>query len=163
MLEPGKLVVHPAQGVGRIEGIETREYDGLDVDFYVVKMVSGLMLFVPIAIAERSGLRGLASPEESLMVLNSLRDHSNFTGYAGQNWNRRYREYSEKLKTGSLADAAYVFKELKLISRDKNLSFGERRLLEQSHTLFTTELSYSLGLPLAEIIQLVDTHFANKD
>lgn len=68
------------------------------------------------------------------------------TVYTGQNWNRRFREYSERLKSPELAVVAGVLRELLLIGRGKELSFGERRLQEQAMSLVTGELAQVLGL-----------------
>jgi hypothetical protein len=95
--------------------------------------------------ATNVGLRHVCSLRHGQEVFESLKDRSEFTGYTGQNWNRRYREYSEKLKSTDLSDVAYVLKELFLIGMDKELSFGERRLLEQAMTLVSMELAFALG------------------
>jgi CarD family transcriptional regulator len=90
-----------------------------------------------------------------------LNDRSDFTGYSGQNWNRRYREYSEKLKSSDLRDVAYVLKELILIGKDKELSFGERRLLEQAMGLITLELSFALSLSQEDVKNRIEDLFAD--
>ena len=90
-----------------------------------------------------------------------LRDRSDFTGYSGQNWNRRYREYSEKLKSSDLRDVAYVLKELILIGKDKELSFGERRLLEQAMSLISLELSFALQQEQAEAKKSIEALFGD--
>jgi CarD family transcriptional regulator len=94
-------------------------------------------------------------------VLDSLQDRSTFTGYSGQNWNRRYREYSERLKSTSLLDVGYVLKELILISGEKELSFGERRLLEQAMGLVTSELSCVLDRDAGDVKALIETFYAD--
>lgn len=145
MFTVNELVVYPAQGVGKIECVENQEIGGAKAEFYIVRILSNnVTLMVPVANAKNVGLRSVCPREIGESIIDSLKDRSDFTGYAGQNWNRRYREYSEKLKSGDLADVAYVLKELFLIGKNKELSFGERRLLEQAMTLITTELAYSL-------------------
>lgn len=146
MFEKDELVVYPAQGVGRVEGVQTYEIGGVKSDFYVVRILSNnATLLVPIANARGVGLRNICDADYGRSVLTSLQDWSDFKGYSGLNWNRRYREYSEKLKSGDLVDVAYVLKELILISQHKELSFGERRLMEQAMGLITTELAYALN------------------
>jgi CarD family transcriptional regulator len=141
-----ELVVYPSQGVGKVERVEVQEIGGASAEFYIVRILSNnVTLMVPVANASNVGLRSVCSLREGQDIFESLKDRSDFTGYTGQNWNRRYREYSEKLKSGDLGDVAYVLKELFLIGRDKELSFGERRLLEQAMSLVTMELAYSLG------------------
>ena len=145
MFSIDELVVYPSQGVGKVERIETQEIGGATADFYIVRVISNnVTVMVPVANATNVGLRSVCSAEEGQGILDSLQDRSDFTGYTGQNWNRRYREYSEKLKSGDLNDVAYVLKELFLIGKDKDLSFGERRLLEQAMGLVSMELAFAL-------------------
>jgi CarD family transcriptional regulator len=87
----------------------------------------------------------LSSIEHARSILDGFADHGSFPGYTGQNWNRRYREYMERLKSSKLADVAHVLHELLLIGRGKELSFGERRLLEQAMSLVSGELAVVLN------------------
>ncbi len=145
MFEIGELVVYPAQGVGKVEDVQGKEMGGLMTQFYKIRILSNNgILLIPVDNAANVGLRRVCAPEYGGQIFEYLRDWSDFKGYAGQNWNRRYREYSDKLKTGDLADVAYVLKELMLISQDKDLSFGEGRLMEQAMGLITMELAYTL-------------------
>jgi CarD family transcriptional regulator len=147
-----ELVVYPAQGVGQIERIQSQVIGGMTADYYIVRILSNsVTLMVPVSNAANVGLRHVSDEPTGLAVFESLKDRSEFTGYTGQNWNRRYREYSEKLKSTDLSDVAYVLKELFLIGMDKELSFGERRLLEQAMTLVSMELTYALGRDQAVI------------
>lgn len=162
MFEPGELVVYPAQGVGKVERVEEQKIGGASAEFYVVRILTNnVTLMVPVANADNVGLRSVCSPEKARNILKSLEDRSDFTGYSGQNWNRRYREYSEKLKSEDLADVAYVLKELLLIGEDKDLSFGERRLLEQAMGLITMELAYSLDEDQDEIRVKIEDMFSD--
>lgn len=162
MFSVEQLVVYPAQGVGKVERIETQEIGGASADFYIVRILSNnVTLMVPVKNAANVGLRPLCSAEEGQAILDSLKDRSDFTGYTGQNWNRRYREYSEKLKSGDLADVAYVLKELLLIGENKELSFGERRLLEQATNLLTLELALALSRDQQDIKDMVNEIFAD--
>ncbi len=146
MFQINQLVVYPSQGVGRVERIESQVIGGTKADFYIVRILSNnVTLMVPVKNAPNVGLRPVCSLRTGQAIFESLRDRSDFTGYTGQNWNRRYREYSEKLKSGDLADVAYVLKELFLIGKDKELSFGERRLLEQAMNLVSMELAYAVN------------------
>ncbi|SMP43220.1 transcriptional regulator, CarD family [Desulfonatronum zhilinae] len=146
------LVVYPAQGVGKIEKIESQEIGGCPTNLYIIRILNNnVMVMVPVHNAVNVGLRALCTSEQGEDMLGYIRDRSDFTGYTGQNWNRRYREYSEKLKSENLRDVAYVLKELILIGKDKELSFGERRLLEQALHLITTELAFCLDSTPADI------------
>lgn len=161
MFEINQLVVYPSQGVGKVEAIESQEVCGVLNNFYVVRILSNDgTLMIPVNNASNVGLRSICNPDYGQTVLQSMYDWSDFKGYAGQNWNRRYREYSEKLKSGDLASVAYVLKELILISQDKELSFGERRLLEQAMGLITMELSFALERGQDEIQDEIESIFS---
>ena len=162
MFSPNQLVVYPAQGVGKVERIERQEIGGVGMDLYIVRILSNnITLMVPVATAKNVGLRPLSDPQKAETVLLSLQDRSSFTGHIGQNWNRRHREYSEKLKSGDLADVCNVLKELILISAEKELSFGERRLQEQAMALVSIELACVMQQDADTIKTLVESYFAD--
>lgn len=160
MFSPEQFVVYPAQGVGVIERLERQMVGGLEAEFYIIKIfTNNITVMLPVKNTKTVGLRTLCTKKEAAEVLDSLQDRSNFTGYTGQNWNRRYREYSERLKSPSLLDVAYVLKELFLISAEKELSFGERRLMEQAMGLISSELSHVLKKDPAEIKTEIESYF----
>jgi len=159
---PEQLVVYPAQGVGVIERLERQKICGQEAEFYIIRIfTNNITIMVPVANARNVGLRVPCSAPEAQAVLDSLRDRSTFTGYSGQNWNRRYREYSERLKSVSLLDVGYVLKELILISGEKELSFGERRLLEQAMGLVTSELACVLQRDVEELKAFIENFYAD--
>ena len=163
MFSVGELVVYPAQGVGKVERIEEQDVGGgVMTNLYIVRILTNnVTLMVPVNNACSVGLRPVSGTEQGQEILNFLSDRSDFTGYSGQNWNRRYREYSEKLKSKEITDVAYVLKELFLISRDKELSFGERRLLEQAMGLISMELSYALNVDQSQAKSKVEALFSD--
>lgn len=162
MFSIDELVVYPAQGVGKVERIETQEIGGVATELIIVRILSNnVTLMVPVRNAKNVGLRGVYSSAQAEEIREYLQDRSDFTGYSGQNWNRRYREYSEKLKSSDLKDVAYVLKELILIGKDKELSFGERRLLEQAMGLISLELSFALQQDQAEVKKSIEALFAD--
>lgn len=162
MFSLDELVVYPAQGVGKIERIETQEIGGVPTELIIVHILSNnVTLMVPVKTAQNISLRDIYTAEQGREILLYLQDRSDFTGYSGQNWNRRYREYSEKLKSSNLRNVAYVLKELILIGKDKELSFGERRLLEQAMGLISLELSFALGQEQAEVKKSIEARFAD--
>lgn len=160
MFSQDQIVVYPAQGVGKIELLEHKEIGGQNVEFYIIRIISSnITVMVPVVNAKAVGLRGLSSKKEVKKVLEYLKERGSFTGYTGQNWNRRYREYTDRLKSPSLLDVCYVLKELILISAEKELSFGERRLQEQAMGLITSELSYVLDSPADEIKKEIESFY----
>ncbi|MDR2488358.1 MAG: CarD family transcriptional regulator [Desulfovibrio sp.] len=162
MYVPDQLVVYPAQGVGVIERLERQQVGGYEAEFYIIRFfTNNITVMVPVNNATTLGLRTLCSTSEADAVLDALQDRSTFTGYSGQNWNRRYRAYSERLKSASLLDVGYVLKELILLSGEKELSFGERRLLEQAMALVTSELSRVLNRHVDDVKALIENFYAD--
>lgn len=147
LFQSDDFVVYPAQGVGKIERVDHQEIGGISCEFYIVRIVANnVTLMVPVQNAANVGLRRLIDKEQAQTVLNQLLNAEDASVYTGQNWNRRYREYSDKLKSSDPAEVAIVVRELLLIGRVKELSFGERRLLEQAMALVIGELAVVLAL-----------------
>lgn len=149
MFKEDDLVVYPTQGVGRIERIDRQNIGGLDCEFYTVRIrTNNITLMVPVKNADNVGLRPLVSPPDAKRILEFLRGDLDKSVFTGQNWNRRFREYSDRLRSGNIAVVSEVLRELLLISRNKELSFGERRLLEQAMNLVCGELAEVLETSL---------------
>lgn len=141
MFSPKSLVVYPAHGVGIVERIDHKCVDGVASDFYIVHIrTSDIILMVPVQNAETVGLRELTPKERALDIFTRLKEATSEPVFIGQNWNRRFREYTSKLKSPDLAIVANVLHELLRIGMGKELSFGEKRLLEQAMTLVSGEL-----------------------
>jgi CarD family transcriptional regulator len=157
----GDLVVYPAQGVGKIESIDRKAVGDASCAFYIVRILNNdITLMVPVGNASNVGLRALTPIEHARSILDGFTDHSPFSGYTGQNWNRRYREYTERLKSSKLEDVAHVLHELLLIGRGKELSFGERRLLEQAMSLVSGELAIVLNNSEQAVRETIQQAFA---
>jgi CarD family transcriptional regulator len=136
----GDRAVYPAHGVAEIISIEIREIASQRKEFYVLKVVhSEMKLMIPVDGAERAGLRGLVSAEVAEQVFEVLR--SDEVAVKPGPWNRRFREYTELVNSGSLVEVAKVYRDLWRIRPGRELSYGERRLLEQSKNLLVAELS----------------------
>lgn len=152
MFSEDTLVVYPTQGVGRIERIDHKDIGGVACDFYIVRIrANNITLMVPVRNAASVGLRALVDRDEAQRILDDLRVDLEKTVFVGQNWNRRFREYSERLKSPDLATVAEVLRELLLIGRAKELSFGERRLLETAMSLVCGEIAEALVVSADEI------------
>ncbi|MFK7989237.1 MAG: CarD family transcriptional regulator [Sandaracinaceae bacterium] len=138
----GDKAVHPHHGVGDVTAIEEKEIAGRKVAFYVLNIAdSGTKVMVAKDAAERVGLRGVVSRRDAKLVLEELRSRT--IAVTSQPWNRRHREYMEMLHSGSLLEVAKVYRDLSLIRHDKDLSFGERELLEKAQTRLVTEIAVS--------------------
>ncbi len=140
MFKLGDLAVYPAHGVGRIESIETREISGEEQDFYIMKILdNNMIIMIPVDNVESVGLRDVIDTAEVKKVYEIMKKRD--MPVDNQTWNRRYREYMEKIKTGSVYEVAEVLRDLYLLKVDKDLSFGERKLLDTAQSLLLKELS----------------------
>jgi len=136
----GDLAVYPAHGVAEIVGVETREISGNKQNFYILKILeNGMKIMIPTRNAGAVGLRELIRADEVEEVFDILRSRD--VAVEGQTWNRRYREYMEKIKTGSVYEIAEVLRDLFLLKVDKELSFGERKMLDTARGLLLKELT----------------------
>ena len=147
MFTPDDLVVYPAHGVGKIERIDQRNVGNALCELYIVRIrANNVTLMVPVGNAATVGLRTLTPPGKAAAILESLYTGCDKWVFIGQNWNRRFREYTERIKSSDLSVVAEVLRELMLIGRSKELSFGEKRLQEQSMGLVAGELAEVLHL-----------------
>ncbi len=136
----GDHAVYPGHGVGRITAIETKEIFGNKATFYSVQLLdSGMKIMVPRDNVDAVGLRPIISKNEASEVFEILKKED--IKIDNQTWNRRYREYVDKIKTGSVYEIAEVLRDLFLLKVDKELSFGERKMLDRARTLLLKELS----------------------
>ena len=146
----GDKAVYPAQGVGEIIGIDEKSVSGKTHRFYCLRIIdTDIRILVPIDNAEQVGLRNVVTPDDVEGVYDVLRHEE--TCLDKQTWNRRYRGFMEKIKTGSLFEVAEVFRDLHRLKRTKTLAFGERRMLETARGLIVQELSVAKGLSAAKI------------
>lgn len=140
MFKVGELAVYPAHGVGRIEAIESKEVSGDTQSFYIMRILDNdMIIMIPTCNTESVGLRGIIDRKEVSQIYTILKE-KNIT-IETQNWNRRYREYTEKIKTGSVFEIAMVLRDLYLLKEVKELSFGERKLLDTAQGLLVKEIS----------------------
>lgn len=140
----GDNAVYPGHGVGQIKAIEAKEILGSKHTFYSIEIIeTGMKIMVPTNNTESVGLRPIISNDEADKVLSILKETD--VKIDNQTWNRRYREYMEKIKTGSVYEIAEVLRDLFLLKVDKELSFGERKMLDTARTLLLRELSLAKG------------------
>lgn len=140
MFKIGELVVYPAHGVGMIETIESKEISGDKQDFYILKILdSNMTIMIPTNNVEMVGLREIVDTDDIPRIYQILQDKN--VEVENQPWNRRYREYMDKIKTGSAFEIAEVVRDLFILKSDKGLSFGERKVLDTARNLLVKELS----------------------
>jgi CarD family transcriptional regulator len=158
----GDLAVYPAHGVGRIEAIESKTVNGEEHDFYIMKVLeSSMVIMIPTRNVASVGLRDIIDKKEIPKVYDIMKAKQEGTG-ENQTWNRRYREYMDKIKTGSLFEVAEVFRDLSLLKLTKDLSFGERKLYDTAQLLLVKELSKAKDTDEQTIISEIESLFASE-
>jgi CarD family transcriptional regulator len=152
----GDLVVYPAHGVGIIISIDSKSLAGLDLNFYVMKVIeSDATIMVPVDNAETVGLRRVVKKNVVPKVYDILKDRTESI-VDSQTWNKRYRNYTDKIKTGCVMEVAKVLRDLYLLKVDKELSFGERRMLDTAKNLLVKELSIAKNIKEEKIAEELD-------
>jgi CarD family transcriptional regulator len=140
----GDKAVYPAQGVVEVIRIEEKDLGGSRQRFYVLKILNtDHKILVPVASASDRGLREVISEEEIREIFDILKERT--IAFDKQTWNRRYRSFKEKIDTGSIYDVAEVMRDLYRLKVEKQLSFGERRMLDTARGLICKEIGISRG------------------
>jgi len=160
MFKVGDSAVYPAHGVAIVKRIDEREVGGKTKKFYVLQVVENQMtIMIPTDNADAVGLREIISENEVSNVYKILKTRD--VKIDQTTWNRRYREYMEKIKTGSVYEIAEVLRNLFLLRHSKDLSFGERKMLDQAKALLVKEISLATKLKEEIVDQEIQTIFAS--
>jgi CarD family transcriptional regulator len=156
----GEKVVYPNHGVGTIENISTRPFGSQFERFYLLRLTyNSLTVMVPFSHVQDLGLRKVTRTGEITRVLAFLASgRCKFT----QDWKSRFKENSEKMKSGSLLEVAEVLKGLLILQSDKPLSFREKKMLDRARHMLITEVSISRGLPEPGAIEVLDKALAKS-
>jgi len=159
MFHIGDKVVYPAHGVGLIQAIEEKEVLGYRQSFYILRLLgSEMTIMVPTVSAERNGLRCLIGASDVPKVLEILRRNDIIIC---PNWNRRFKDNLERIKTGSLFEVAEVMRILVLLQKERNLSFGEKKMLENVRQLLVMEIRHAVSANEEEVKLLIEEAIAN--
>jgi CarD family transcriptional regulator len=159
MFKIGDLAVYPAHGVGIIERIESQEISGSSQDFYVMRILDNdMIIMIPTQNVDSVGLRGIIGKKEVPKLYSILEKRD--VVIDNQTWNRRYREYTDKIKTGSVYEVAEVYRDLLILKIDKELSFGERKMLDTARGLLVKEIALAKKVEEEQIEKDLDKMFA---
>jgi len=145
----GDMAVYPAHGVGVIQSIETRSLpggNGEQASFYKMRILdTGVTIHIPTKNAGQVGLRRVMDAAAVASVYKILRKREAVV--EPRPWNRRYRQYMDKLKSGSPFEIAEVLRNLLVLKTEKVLSFGERKMLDTARSLLVKEISLAKAVP----------------
>lgn len=150
----GDKVIYPNQGLGVVERIETRTIMGTTCGFYSLRMASSdTTVLVPVDNVDDVGLRRAIGDHE-VKKMFTLLGNGKIDNH--QNWKGRFKDNSNKMRTGSLYDVVDVLKSLNHLSQSKNLSFREKRMLDRAKFLVVSEISEVVNEPSAAIEERVE-------
>ncbi|MGA2185024.1 MAG: CarD family transcriptional regulator [Bryobacteraceae bacterium] len=156
--QPGEKIVYPNHGVGTIENISSRAFEGRCERFYLLRLnCSSLTVMVPFSHVGELGLRKVTRNGEMVRVLAYLSEGS---CPRNADWKDRFKENSEKMNHGSLPEIAEVFKSLVIQQTRKPLSFREKKMLDRARHMLVTELSISRGFSETDACNLLERTLA---
>ena len=158
MFQIGDKVVHPMHGAGIVESIVQKKVNGVVRDYYVLKLpVRAMVVMIPTQNSDEIGVRPIINREQADRVLDALsRIEVNMT----ENWNHRYRENMERLKSGDLLEVARVVKGLMLRDGVRGLSTGERKMLHSAKEILISELVLSQASSYEAVEERINTALA---
>ncbi len=156
----GDKAVHPSHGVGEVTAVEQREIAGTRGEFYILRILdNGMKVMVPTSAATQVGLRSVMNDADANAILTTMRAKE--VAVDVQPWSRRFRVYTEMIKSGSPTEIAKVLRDMNRLKFDKDLSFGERRLLDQARSLLLKELALAKKTTEAEMAEEIRKIFSS--
>ena len=158
MFQIGDKVVHPMHGAGIVDSIVQKKVNGVMREYYVLKLpVRAMVVMVPTENCEEIGVRPIVDREQADRVLAAIPD---IQVEMTQNWNRRYRENMERIKSGDLFEVAWVVKGLMLRDVQKGLSTGERKMLHSAKQILISEIVLSQDASYEDVEARINTALA---
>ena len=153
MYNVGDKVVYPMHGAGVIDSIEEKEVLGEKQSYYILKMPGEVKVMVPISTAEQHGIRNVIDKVEAERVFSVLeQDETEME----KNWNKRYRDNMDKMKSGDIYEIADVVRNLSFKQKEKGLSTGEKKMLHNAKQILVSELVLAEHASQDEVEELVD-------
>lgn len=137
MFNIGDKIVYPMHGAGTIDSIEEKDILGEKQNYYIIKMPGEVKVMVPTNKAEEVGVRNIIGKEEAGKVMAVLGENET---EMSQNWNKRYRDNMEKMKSGDIYEVADVVRNLSFKQKEKGLSTGEKKMLNNAKQILVSEL-----------------------
>ncbi|TYQ15152.1 UNVERIFIED_CONTAM: CarD family transcriptional regulator [Acetivibrio alkalicellulosi] len=159
MYNIGDRIVYPMHGAGVIESIEEKEILGNTQSYYVVKIPIGEMrVLIPTGNVNHIGIREIISETDADKVFMLLGSKSDITT---ANWNKRYRENMDKMKSGNIYEVVDVVNALIQREREKGLSTGERKMLSSAKQILISELVLAKNMDPCELENIIDNFLSH--
>ena len=153
MFNVGDKIVYPMHGAGTIDAIEEKNILGEKQNYYVIKMPREVKVMVPTDKAEEVGVRNIIGKEEAAKVMSILGENET---EMSQNWNKRYRDNMDKMKSGDIYEVADVVRNLSFKQKEKGLSTGEKKMLNNAKQILVSELVLAEHASQEEVEKLVE-------
>jgi len=149
MFRIGDMIAHPMHGAGVIDSIEEKKMNGCTRMYYILKMpTGGMVVMIPTESTEQIGVRPIVDSSQADVLMEAI---SEIDAEMTSNWNRRYRENMQRIKSGDLLEVARVVKGLMTRDVEKGLSTGERKMLHSAKQIFISEIVLSKKLTYEEV------------
>jgi CarD family transcriptional regulator len=153
MFNVGDKIVYPMHGAGTIDSIEEKDILGEKQSYYILKMPSNVKVMIPIAKAESVGVRNVIDKKAAENVLKILgQDETEMD----KNWNKRYRDNMDKMKSGDIYEVADVVRNLSFKQKEKGLSTGEKKMLNNAKQILVSELVLAEHANQEEVEQQIE-------
>ena len=159
MFNIGDKIVYPMHGAGTIDSIEEKDVLGEKQSYYILKMPGEVKVMVPIAKAEQVGVRSIIDKSSADKVFKVLEQDET---EMNKNWNKRYRDNMDKLKSGDIYEIADVVRNLSFKQKEKGLSTGEKKMLLNAKQILVSELVLAEHASKDEIEEIVDNKINNS-
>ena len=154
MYHIGDKVVYPMHGAGVIVSIEEQEILGTKKQYYVMEMpISDMKVMIPLDSLQKIGIRDVIDTQKADAVLQDLQVYDS---EMNTNWNKRYRENMVRIKSGDIFEVSHVVKSLMLRDKEKGLSTGERKMLNNAKQILISELVLAKHLMQDEVEEIID-------
>ena len=153
MFNVGDKIVYPMHGAGTIDSIEEKDILGEKQSYYILKMPSNVKVMIPTAKAEEVGVRNIIDKQSAEKVFKVLsQDETEME----KNWNKRYRDNMDKMKSGDIYEVADVVRNLSFKQKEKGLSTGEKKMLNNAKQILVSELVLAEHASQEEVETLID-------
>ena len=159
MFNVGDKVVYPMHGAGVIDAIEEKDILGTKQAYYILKMPGEVKVMVPTAKAEEIGVRNIIDKDSAEKVFRVLESDET---EMSMNWNKRYRDNMEKMKSGDIYKIADVVRNLSFKKKEKGLSTGEKKMLNNAKQILVSELVLTEHSTQDEIEKMVDSKISTS-
>ena len=154
MYKVGDKIVHPLHGAGVIVDIEDKTIMNERQSYYIMKMQGEVKVMVPTSKADEIGIRNIIDQESVGKVINVLENDST---EMSMNWNKRYRDNMEKMKSGNIFEVADIVRNLSFKQKEKGLSTGEKKMLLSAKQILVSEIVLADSKEKSEVEELIDS------